>query len=86
MKSLLRVRSTLACSFRARSHALAILAQKLIICIEHFGSTAVPGLAAKPVIDLLVGSALTLKQVAAQLEALGYSYWPDNPDPGGCSL
>jgi len=28
---------------------------KLIICIEHFGSTAVPGLAAKPVIDLLVG-------------------------------
>jgi len=28
--------------------------KKLIICIEHFGSTAVPGLAAKPVIDLLV--------------------------------
>ncbi len=61
-----------------------ILAQKLLICIEHFGSTAVPGLAAKPVIDLLVGvHSLTLaKQVAvSQLEALGYSYWPDNPDP-----
>jgi GrpB-like predicted nucleotidyltransferase (UPF0157 family) len=51
-----------------------ILAQKLIIYIEHFGSTAVPGLAAKPVIDLLVGvHSLTLaKQVAvSQLEALG---------------
>lgn len=61
-----------------------ILAQKLIVCIEHFGSTAVPGLAAKPIIDLLVGvNSLTLaKQVAvSQLEALGYSYWSDNPDP-----
>ena len=27
----------------------------LITRIEHFGSTAVPGLAAKPIIDLLIG-------------------------------
>jgi len=38
-----------------------ILAQKLIICIEHFGSTATSGGAAKPVIDLVVVHSLTLK-------------------------
>ena len=61
------------------------LDEKLIMCIEHFGSTAVPGLAAKPIIDLLVGvhSLAQAKQFAVpQLKALGYSYWSDNPDPG----
>jgi GrpB-like predicted nucleotidyltransferase (UPF0157 family) len=56
----------------------------LITRIEHFGSTAVPGLAAKPIIDLLVGvrSLAQAKQVAvSQLEHLGYAYWFDNPDP-----
>ena len=61
----------------------AVLAQDLITRIEHFGSTAVPGLAAKPIIDLLVGvrSLAQAKQVAiSQLESLGYAYWFDNPD------
>lgn len=56
----------------------------LITRIEHFGSTAVPGLAAKPIIDLLVGvrSLAEVKQVAVfQLDRLGYAYWFDNPDP-----
>ena len=34
----------------------------LITRIEHFGSTAVPGLAAKPIIDLLVTRCATLRQ------------------------
>jgi GrpB-like predicted nucleotidyltransferase (UPF0157 family) len=44
--------------------------------IQHIGSTAVPGLAAKPVIDILLG----LKQIPpspiqiAKLEVLGYLY------------
>ncbi len=62
----------------------AVLDRDLIACIEHFGSTAVPGLAAKPIIDLLVGvsSLAEAKQVAvSQLERLGYAYWFDNPDP-----
>jgi predicted nucleotidyltransferase len=33
---------------------LALLPNELIRRIEHFGSTAVPGLAAKPVVDMLV--------------------------------
>jgi GrpB-like predicted nucleotidyltransferase (UPF0157 family) len=62
----------------------AVLDRDLITRIEHFGSTAVPGLAAKPIIDLLVGvsSLAKAKQVAvSQLEYLGYAYWFDNPDP-----
>jgi GrpB-like predicted nucleotidyltransferase (UPF0157 family) len=48
----------------------------LEVGIEHIGSTAVPGLAAKPVIDVLVGAA-SLADIEARiggLEAVGYSY------------
>lgn len=56
----------------------------LITRLEHFGSTAVPGLAAKPIIDVLVGvqSLAEARQTAVSLlAALGYSYWHDNPHP-----
>lgn len=62
----------------------AVLDGNIILRIEHFGSTAVPGLAAKPIIDLLVGvrSLAEAKQGAvSKLEHLGYAYWFDNPDP-----
>ena len=36
------------------AHLRACLPHQLIRRIEHFGSTAVPGLAAKPIIDMLV--------------------------------
>lgn len=61
-----------------------VLDTTLITRIEHFGSTAVPGLAAKPIIDLLIGvrSLSKAKQIAiSPLESLGYAYWHDNPDP-----
>ena len=48
-----------------------------LIAIEHIGSTAVPGLAAKPVIDILVGVASLelIDQAEIQvLKALGYEY------------
>lgn len=50
--------------------------------IEHIGSTAVPGLAGKPVIDILVlVDDLSLGRMAIPaLEAGGYSFWRDNPD------
>ena len=54
------------------------LPQSVIIKIEHFGSTAVPGLAAKPVIDVLVQvSSLeeTREQIVPLLEAEGYDYF-----------
>ena len=58
----------------------------LVSRIEHFGSTAVPGLAAKPVIDILVqvGSLEeTKKLIVPLLESEGYDYFwrTDTPSP-----
>ncbi len=50
--------------------------------IEHFGSTAVPGLAAKPVIDIMAG-VVTLdasRPAIAAATELGYSYAPYRPE------
>jgi GrpB-like predicted nucleotidyltransferase (UPF0157 family) len=50
--------------------------------IEHIGSTAVPGLTAKPVIDIMAG----VRDLASSLDArdavapLGYLYFPYRPD------
>ena len=54
-----------------------------VIAIEHFGSTAIPGLAAKPVIDLLVivRSLAEAKNAVETMRGLGYAYWYDNPRP-----
>ena len=53
--------------------------------VEHVGSTAVPGLAAKPVIDIAVGvlSPLVIKRVIQLLEPLGYIYRRDEGTRGG---
>jgi GrpB-like predicted nucleotidyltransferase (UPF0157 family) len=52
----------------------------LLVACEHVGSTAVPGLAAKPIIDLLVG-VRSLEEAESHyikpLEALDYTYIPD---------
>jgi GrpB-like predicted nucleotidyltransferase (UPF0157 family) len=47
--------------------------------VEHIGSTAVPGLGAKPIIDVMLGAPdLTLVEVRiAALEAEGYRYVPE---------
>lgn len=60
------------------------LGNALIVAIEHIGSTAIPGLAAKPIIDLLVGvHSLELAQNAIPaLEAIEYVYWTEDPRPG----
>jgi GrpB-like predicted nucleotidyltransferase (UPF0157 family) len=50
--------------------------------IEHIGSTAIPGLAAKPVIDIMAGvDTLDASRPAiATLTDLGYCYFPYRPD------
>ena len=59
-------------------HLWNILPSYLIERIEHFGSTAVPGLPAKPVIDVLVEVG-SLEEVNAEvvpvLESEGYDYF-----------
>jgi len=61
-----------------RDHLFACLPSDLVRRIEHFGSTAVPGLAAKPIVDILVEVAdldETRKRIAPVLEAQGYDYF-----------
>ena len=50
--------------------------------IEHVGSTAVPGLIAKPVIDIQVSviSLASLEPFVVVMRELGYAHLPD-PDP-----
>lgn len=61
-----------------RDHLLATLPSELIRRIEHFGSTSIPELAAKPVVDMLVEvSSLeeTKVRIVPVLEAQGYDYF-----------
>lgn len=61
---------------------LKVLGNDLVLRIEHIGSTAVVGLTAKPIIDMLVfvHSLENAKNKIADLEALGYAFWHDNPN------
>ena len=50
--------------------------------IEHFGSTAIPGLSAKPILDILIAVRSLAEARATFVEALktlDYVYWADNP-------
>jgi GrpB-like predicted nucleotidyltransferase (UPF0157 family) len=68
---------------------LSLFTDDLVKRIEHFGSTAVPGLSAKPVIDMLVEVASlkeTKKVIVPVLIPMGYEYfwrptWGDDVPP-----
>ena len=53
-----------------------------VIGIQHIGSTAVPGLPAKPIIDIDLAVADPADEAAyvPDLEALGYVHWLTEPD------
>ena len=60
----------------------SLLAHWIVAEIEHVGSTAVPGLAAKPVIDIMV-PVESLAASRGSIEAAshaGYIYWPYKAD------
>jgi GrpB-like predicted nucleotidyltransferase (UPF0157 family) len=56
--------------------------------IEHFGSTAVPDLLAKPIVDILVGvpAGEPLDPVAARIVELGYEWLGEAGVPGRIHL
>ncbi len=63
---------------REAKHLRACLPAGLIRRIEHIGSTAVPGLAAKPIIDILVevrSLRAARTEIAPILKAQGYDYF-----------
>jgi len=72
---------------REKEHLLSSLPDDLIRRIEHFGSTAVPGLAAKPIVDIMVEVTdldATKTCIVPVLEAQGYEYFwrPTHGDNG----
>jgi GrpB-like predicted nucleotidyltransferase (UPF0157 family) len=62
----------------------AALDPSSVVGLEHFGSTAIPGLSAKPIIDILI-AVRSLADARAtfveSLRTLDYVYWSDNPKP-----
>ncbi len=75
-------------SFRKeKEYLLSYLPNDLIRRIEHFGSTAVPGLAAKPIVDMLAEVTdlqATRIRIVPVLESQGYDYFwrPTHGDDG----
>src|SRR5262245_10016420 len=65
-----------------REKLSAVIGKWLVGPIEHIGSTAVSGLAAKPVIDIMAGvESLTASRPAvAALREFGYRYYPYSPN------
>ena len=68
---------------RAAAALADLIPLGLFDAVEHIGSTSVPGLAAKPVIDLMAASASLDRVAAAQdaLAGLGYRFF-DTGMPG----
>lgn len=61
-----------------KAHLLGCLLPHRVRRIEHFGSTAVPGLAAKPIVDILVEAtdlSETRRRIVPILEEQGYEYF-----------
>ena len=65
-----------------RAELARVLSPWLAGSIEHIGSTAIPGLIAKPVIDIMAGVADLEGSLAARATAatLGYVYFPYRPE------
>ena len=64
--------------FEALRASLLGTVRQLAVCIEHVGSTSVPGLAAKPVIDIdIVVAAGDVAPVIDRLTTIGYEHLGD---------
>lgn len=69
--------------FAAQRDRLTILLRgQLAEPVEHVGSTAVPGLASKPIVDVLapVTSLVEARGAVSVLEDDGWLYWPTDPN------
>ena len=72
-------------AFEAEAQRIRTALGGLVLRIDHHGSTSVPGLAAKPIIDIQVSVASLepLRAFADPLEAIGYRHLP-HPDDAVC--
>lgn len=68
-------------SFKTEREALLADAQGLLLEVEHVGSTTVPGLPAKPIIDIVAGVS-SRETIPVLAEILTTSRWIDLGDKG----
>ncbi len=68
--------------FAAAERELRAALAPFVVEIEHIGSTAIPGLAAKPVIDIQVGvqTLADTPEIVSAMQSLGYEYVPELED------
>ncbi len=71
-------------AFRREAERLVALLGAELVAIHHIGSTSVPGLAAKPIVDILVEVRRieAMDALAPQLEVQGYLPKGENGIPG----
>jgi GrpB-like predicted nucleotidyltransferase (UPF0157 family) len=64
-----------------RDQVSAVLAPWLAAPVEHIGSTSVPGLPAKPIVDMLapVTSLSQAQGAVPPLQEDGWVFWPEDP-------
>ena len=72
-------------AFAREARALKHVFGEAVIAIHHVGSTSIPGLPAKPIIDLLVvlRETVTIGRFSSAMEALGYRVRGEVPRCGG---
>src|SRR5258708_2527045 len=70
--------------FEQEKERLLAVAGEWLVAVEHVGSTAVPGLAAKPVIDMLpvVEQIDLVQQCVGPIVGIGYEYLGEYGLPG----
>ena len=70
--------------FEAEAKLIAAILGDIVVQIHHIGSTAIPGIYAKPIIDflLLVRDLVELDGKSSALEALGYEAMGEYGLPG----
>ena len=66
--------------YKQLSKEIQSVLQEKVILIEHVGSTSVPGLCAKPIIDILleVENSADENQYVSKLESIGYVLKSEN--------
>ncbi len=57
---------------------------EIIVAIEHIGSTSIPGMPAKPILDIMAGLSAYVDglRTIEPLKRLGYEYYGENGIPG----
>lgn len=74
--------------YEAEAERIRMCAANLIIDVQHVGSTAVPGLVAKPILDIAVAvpDRTSIAGVAKRLTEAGYKAYGDMGKSGGYLL